>query len=198
MSTIDSKPVKAKKLLNPKLLPIAALLLVILALLFMATPLIRASGGLQRNGNIVPQATGQTPPRAIIPGGGLGQRFLVGGGGTSPRQVTLGGGLLGGIAGSIFYFVLLLVSLAAAIGMFMTRRWGQVLGIILAVLYSLLGLVSLLPLLLSISFGVRNPISLILGVLHLLLAVSVIVLASIPAKKAATQVVANPPPVAAS
>jgi hypothetical protein len=39
---------------------------------------------------------------------------------------------------------------------------------------------------------------LILGVLHLLLAVSVIVLASIPAKKAATQVGANPPPVAAA
>ena len=182
MSTIDSKPVKAKKLLNPKLLPIAALLLVILALLFMATPLIRASGGLQRNGNIVPQATGQTPPRAIIPGGGLGQRFLVGGGGTSPRQVTLGGGLLGGIAGSIFYFILLLVSLAAAVGMFVTKRWGQVLAIIMAVVYSLLGLVSLLPLLLIRFVGAPNPVSLILGIVHLLLAVAVIVLASIPGK----------------
>lgn len=184
MSTIDSKPVKAKKLLNPKLLPIAALLLVILALLFMATPLLRASGGLQRNNNFVPQGSGQTPPRVLTPGGGLGQRFFSGNG-TNPRRVTLGGGLLGGITGSILYFVLLLVSVAAAIGMFMTRRWGQVLGIILAVLYFLLGLVSLLPLLLSISFGVRNPISLILGVLHLLLAVSVIVLASIPSKKVA-------------
>ena len=198
MSTIDPKPVKTKRLPNPKLLPIAALVLVVLALLFMATPLLRASGGPQRNGNFVTQGNGQTPPRNIIPGGGGVQRFFGGGSGASPRQISIGGGLLGGIAGSIFYFVLLLVSLAAAIGMFMTRRWGQVLGIILAVLYSLLGLVSLLPLLLSISFGVRNPISLILGVLHLLLAVSVIVLASIPAKKAATQVVANPPPVAAA
>jgi hypothetical protein len=198
MSTIDPKPVKIKRLLNPKLLPIAALVLVVLALLFMATPLLRASGGPQRNGNFVTQGNGQTPPRNIIPGGGGVQRLFGSGSGASPRQISIGGGLLGGIAGSIFYFVLLLVSLAAAIGMFMTRRWGQVLGIILAVLYSLLGLVSLLPLLLSISFGVRNPISLILGVLHLLLAVSVIVLASIPAKKAATQVVANPPPVAAA
>jgi hypothetical protein len=198
MSTIDPKPAKTKRLLNPKLLPIAALVLVVLALLFMATPLLRASGGPQRNGNFVTQGNGQTPPRNIIPGGGGVQRFFGSGSGASPRQISIGGGLLGGIAGSIFYFVLLLVSLAAAIGMFMTRRWGQVLGIILAVLYSLLGLVSLLPLLLSISFGVRNPISLILGVLHLLLAVSVIVLASIPAKKAATQVGANPPPVAAA
>jgi hypothetical protein len=198
MSTNDSKPVKAKKLLNPKLLPIAALLLVILALLFMATPLIRASGGLQRNGNIVPQATGQTPPRAITPGGGLGQRFIVGGGGTSPRQVTLGGGLLGGIAGSIFYFVLLLVALVAAVGMFIPRRLGQILGIIMAVIYGLLGLVSLLPLLLAFSFGIRNPVSLILGIFHILLAVAVIVFASIPAKSVSTPVVASPPPAASA
>ena len=195
MSTIDPKPVKAKKLLNPKLLPLAALLLVILALLFMATPLLRVSGGLQRTGNFVPQGTVQTPPRAITPGGGLGQRFFSGNG-TSPRAVTLGGGLLGGIVGSIFYFVLLLVSLAAAIGMFMTRRWGQVLGIILAILYGLLGLVSLLPLLLAISFGVRNILSLVLGILHLLLALAVIILASIPAKRIAKPVVASPPPIA--
>jgi len=127
MSTIDPKLVKAKKLLNPKLLPIASLVLVILALLFMATPLLRVSGGLQRTANIVPQGTGQTPPRAVTPGGGLGQRFFSGNG-TSPRPVTLGGGLLGGIAGSIFYFVLLLVSLAAAIGMFIPKRWARYWG----------------------------------------------------------------------
>ena len=195
MSTNDPKLVKAKKLPNPKLLPFAALVLVILALLFMATPLLRVSGGFQRNGNLVPQANGQTPPRTITPGGVPGQRFF--GGGTSPRRVTLGGGLFGGIAGSIFYFVLLLVALGAAIGMLMTRRWGQVLGIVMAVLYGLLGLFSLVPLLLAISFGVRNILSLVLGILHVLLAVAVIVLASIPARSVpATPVIDNPPPVA--
>jgi hypothetical protein len=197
MSTIDPKPAKTKKLPNPKLLPIAALVLVVLALLFMATPLLRASGGLQRNGNFVTQGNGQTPPRNIIPGGGV-QRFFGSGSGASPRRISIGGGLLGGIAGSIFYFILLLVSLAAAVGMFMARRWAQVLGIVMAVFYGLLGLVSLLPLLLVSFSGRLNLLSLVLSAVHLLLAVAVIVLASIPAKNGSTAVVASPPPVASA
>jgi hypothetical protein len=47
----------------------------------------------------------------------------------------------------------------------------------------LLGLVSLLPILFISALGIRNPLSLILGVVHILLAIAVIVLASIPAKK---------------
>ena len=53
-----------------------------------------------------------------------------------------------------FYFVALLLSLVAALGMLYTKRWGQVLGIIMAVLYGLLGLVSLLPILLMSSRGI--------------------------------------------
>jgi hypothetical protein len=198
MSTIDPKPIKTKKLPNPKLLPIASLVLVVLALLFMATPLLRASGGIQRNGNFVTQGNGKTPPRNIIPGGGGVQRFFGGGSGASPRRISIGGGRLDGVAGAIFYFVLLMVSLAAAVGMFITKRWGQVLGIIMAVFYGLLGLGSLLPLLLVSFFGRLNLLSLVLSAVHLLLAVAVIVLASIPAKNSSTPVIASPPPVASA
>ena len=99
-----------------------------------------------------------------------------------PGRIAVGGGLMGGRGGILIYFVALLVSLAAAVGMLFTKRWGQVLAIIMAVLYGLLGLVSLLPLLLIRFVGAPNPVSLILGVVHLLLAVAVIVLASIPGK----------------
>ena len=172
MSTLEAKPVKAKKLLNTKLLPIAALVLVVLALLFLAGPLIRPASGIQRTGNFVLQTNGQIVPQngSSAPGNGTN---------LTTRRLAVGGGR-GGI---IVYFLALLVSLAAAIGMLFIKRWGQVLGIILAVIYGLLGLVSLLPLLLRRFLGAPNPVSLILGIVHLLLAVSVIVLASIPGKK---------------
>jgi len=79
-----------------------------------------------------------------------------------------------------------------------TKRWGQVLGIIMAVLYGLVGLVSLLPILLLGSAGLRNPFSLILGIAHVLLALAVIVLASIPARLMATPAVTDQPPVTSS
>jgi hypothetical protein len=63
----------------------------------------------------------------------------------------------------------------------------------MAFLYLLVGVVSLLPLLLFSTFALRNPFTLILGIVHVVLAVAVIVLASIPAKKVATQVASNPP-----
>jgi len=63
----------------------------------------------------------------------------------------------------------------------------------MAVLYGLLGLVSLLPLLLVRVAGAPNPVSLILGILHLLLGVAVIVLALIPGKAGV-----SPNPAAAS
>ena len=172
MSTLDAKPVKPKRMLNPKLLPITALLLVVLALLFLAAPLIRTAGGFPRPGN------GQTGSTIQ----GTGPQVLVGGGGSQgqPRRLTVGTGGRGGI---IIYFVMLLVSLTAAVGMLFIKRWGQVLAIIMAVVYGLFGLVSLLPLLFIRFVGAPNPVSLILGIVHLLLAVSVIVLASIPGKK---------------
>jgi hypothetical protein len=171
MSTPEAKPVKAKKILNTKLLPIAALVLVVLALLSQAGPLIRPASGLQRTGNFVTNANG--PTGTAVPGSGAT---------VTPRPVTPGSGLIGGLGGVIFYFVALLISLAAAVGMLFTKRWGQVLAIIMAVLYGLLGLLSLLPLLLIRFAGAPNPINLVLGLVHLLLAVAVIVLAAIPGK----------------
>jgi hypothetical protein len=172
MSTIDPKPVRSKNNLNPKLLPFASLVLVLLALLFMATPLLRSTASFQGKSNFVVQGNGQS----VIQNGTTVQ----GSGSSVPNRpvVRLGGGAVSGATGAILYFVLLLIALVAAVGMLFTKRWGQVLGIIIAVLYGLLGLVSLLPVLL----GIRNPLSLILGLVHLLLAVAVIVLASIPAK----------------
>ncbi len=180
MTTLAAKPVKAKKLLNTRLLPIAALLLVLLALLFLAAPLIRTTGGFQRT------AIGQTGPALQ----GTGPQAPVGGGGTTgtTRRFTAGGGVLGGQVLVFIYFGMLLVSLAAAVGMLFTKRWGQVLAIIMGVLYGLFGLVSLLPMLLIRVAGASNPINLILGIVHLLLAVAVIVLASIPGKPASTPV----------
>ena len=176
MSTLEPKPVKAKKMLNTRLLPIAALLLVVLALLFLAAPLIRTAGGAQRTGNFVLQANGQSATQNGSSAQGTGTNLTT-------RRVAVGGGLMGGRGGIFIYFAALLVALTAGVGMLYTKRWGQVLGIILAVLYGLLGLLSLLPLLL-IRFIAPNPVSLILGAIHLLLAVAVIVLASIPGKPA--------------
>ena len=209
MSTIDPKPVKTKRSPNPKLLPIAALLLVVLALLFMATPLLRPAGAFRGGGNFGNRGNGQTvPPNGFaIPGGGSQGQVVPGQGGGPQGQVSPGqgnpnftgrrlsgfGGFLGGFVGPVVYFIALLVSLAAAVGMFMTKRWGQVLGIIMAVLYFLLGLLSLIPIVLTSFIGFRNPLSLILGIVHLLLAVAVIVVASIPAKMVAPPAVPATP-----
>jgi hypothetical protein len=197
-----NKPVaKPKKIgvLNSKLLPIAAVGLIVLALLFMATPLLRASRGFQRGGNVVLRTNGQGAPQNSSPAQAGGSQGLPDQGGSNfpNRQFRVrGGSFLGGITGAIVFFTALLVSLAAALGMFFTKRWGQVLGIIMAVLYLLAGLVSLLPLLFIRVIGVGNPLSLILGCAHVLLALAVIVLASIPAKQEAAPVTAEPPPAA--
>ena len=177
MSTLEPKPVKAKKMLNTRLLPIAALLLVVLALLFLAAPLIRTAGGTQRAGNFVLQANGQSATQNGSSAQGTGTNLTT-------RRVAVGGGLMGGRGGIFIYFAALLVALTAGVGMLYTKRWGQVLGIILAVLYGLLGLLALLPLLLIRLPEAANPVSLILGAIHLLLAVAVIVLAAIPGKPA--------------
>ena len=195
MSTLDPKPNKVK-ILNTKLLPIAAILLLVLALLFMATPLLRGSTAFARTG-----ANRQFNGQQFIPGAGNGttapggQNVLPGQGGDIPGNPTgrtfpnrpgaslIGFSFLSGIVGTIVYAVLLLVSLAAALGMFLARRWGQVLGIVMAVIYLLFGLISFLPMLLSGFLGGLNGLSLGLSILHLVLAISVIVLALLPAKK---------------
>jgi hypothetical protein len=199
MNTPIVKPIK-KRVLNSKLLPIAAVVLIVLALLFMATPLLRQSRGFQRNGSFVLQNNGQTTPQngfRVQSGGSQGQG-LPGqyGSNFQNRQFAVRGNFLGGITGAIVFFVALLVSLVAGLGMFFTKRWGQVLGIIMAVLYGLMGLVSLLPILFIRVIGVGIPMSLILGFAHMLLALAVIVLASIPAKQEAVPVTAEPPPAA--
>ena len=105
---------------------------------------------------------------------------------------------MSGRSGPIIYFAALLVALVAALGMFFTRRWGQVLGILMAVLYLLAGLLSLLPILLMGAFALRNPLTLALGITHVVLAVAVIVLAAIPAKKAVAPVAVETPSAASA
>jgi hypothetical protein len=204
MSTLAAKPVKVK-ILNPRLLTIAAVLLLVLALLFLATPLLRSASGFQGQGNFPARLNGQS-----LPGGGTGfpdqgnipqGQGLPGQSGSDLPSRQFGGrgglagfGLFGGMGGTLVYAIALLISLAAAAGMFMAKRWGQVLGIIMAVLYCLLALVSLLPILLISFMGFSNPLSLILGIVDLLLAVAVIVLASLPGRKLAAPIIPAVPP----
>jgi hypothetical protein len=207
MSTPESKPV-TKRILNQKLLPIAALLLLVLALLFMATPLLRMSRSFQGTGNFNRQNNGQSFRPNATPGQGNAPQFLPGqGNGTqglpgqngsnaTNRQLFRGIGFLSGRSGPIVYFVALLVALVAALGMLFIKRWGRILGILMAVLYLLAGLASLLPILLFGSFALRNPLSLALGIAHVVLAIAVIVLALIPAKKVVAPVAVEPPPAA--
>jgi hypothetical protein len=172
--------------------------LLVLALLFMATPLLRSTSGFQGGGNFTRPSNGQSLP--ALPGGqnGFPDQGTVPQGQGLPDQgdqnfparqfAGQGGGLLGfgllnGITGTIVYAILLLIALAAALGMFLTKRWGQVLGIIMAVVYLLLGLVSFLPMILLGFARALNGLSLGLSILHLVLALAVIVLAIIPAKK---------------
>jgi hypothetical protein len=196
--------------LNSKTLTIAAVLLLVLALLFVASPLLRVSGITGRNG-FNQQFNGQSLPGGQngFPGlnnGNQGQGF------TGPNSDTqnpgtntnrqfagrggglLGFGFLGGITGTIVYAIALLVALAAAVGMFLTKRWGQVLGIVMGVVYLLLSLVSIIPMLLTSLMRGFNALSLGLSVLHLVLAIAVIVLAVIPAKKVIVPVLPTTPP----
>ncbi len=178
MTTLEAKPRKVR-ILNTKLLPSAALLLILLALLFLAGPLIRPADGLQRNGTLITSGNGAT--NSTAPGGGPQVVIGVGGSTAQTGRLTVGTGGRGMI---FIYFVALLISLAAALGMLFTKNWGRVLAIIMGVLYGLMGLVSLLPLLFIRLVGALNPVSLILGIVHLLMAVAVIVLVSIPGKPA--------------
>jgi hypothetical protein len=204
--------------LNPKTLTVAAILLMVLALLVMAAPLLRTTTGFAGRTGSNQQFS---PPGFSGQGGGIqgqapsdgqnGQGFVFqspGDGSQSQINPNSSGrqfqgrpgsgifrpGFLNGVTGTIVYAIALLVSLAAAVGMFMTKRWGKVLGIIMAVLYGLLALVNLLPTLLISFMGIRNPLNLILGVVHLLLAIAVIVLASIPGKKPAAPITPAVPP----
>ena len=95
--------------------------------------------------------------------------------------------------GPIIGFIALLISLAAALGMLFTKLWGQVLGIIMAVIYFLLAIISLLPSLLLRSFGIRNPLSFSFNIVQVLLAIAVIVLAAIAGRRTRSLVPATPP-----
>ncbi len=112
------------------------------------------------------------------------------------RTGLLGFGLLRGVASTIIYGVALLISLAAAIGMLSVKRWGKVLGIVMAVIYTVLAVISFLPTLLFIRFIGSNPLNLILSILHIVLAIAVIVFASIPAKKESLPAEGITPPLA--
>jgi len=186
--------------LNSKTLMIGAGVLLVLALLFMATPLLRVTGisGTNRTG-FTRQFNGLATPGAQngFPGAGNGTTGQDNSTNpTSPTSPTtrqfpvgarslLGLGLLSGITGTIVYGLALLVSLAAALGMFLTKRWGQLLGIVMGALYLILAVLVLIPTILTAFTFARgfNALSLGISVLHLILAIAVIVLALIPAKK---------------
>jgi hypothetical protein len=216
--------------LNSKTLTVAGILLVILALLFLATPLLRTAGvtgrtgtGLTRRFNNNGSGNGFFNPGSgsTDQGGTNGSQnngqgfFLPGQGGTDqgqttpnttfPRRTTTGLtslfrlSFLSGITGTIVYGLLLLVSLGAALGMLMAKNWGRILGIILGVVYLLLALVSFVPtLLLGFAFRVSSPLNIGLTVAHLVLAIAVIVLALIPAKKIMTPTAPETPAVPAA
>ncbi len=219
--------------LNSKTLTLAGILLMVLALLYVATPLLRPAMSLNGRETVTGQefpaggpgggfqvitpndqggaqvqdpGTGQSDQGVIIQGSGSDTQTQ--GQGFTQRQFTgtRPGGLLGGFGflnGSnaiIVYAVALLISLAAAVGMLMTKNWGRILGIIMGVIYSVLALLGFLPMLL-IGFMMRGSgirvggsLNIWLTVAHLLLALAVIVLAAISAKKVAKSEVIVPPP----
>jgi hypothetical protein len=211
--------------LNTKLLPIAALILMVLALLMLATPLLtpQTEFGMNGSGTNRPFAFQGTPaPGLTFPSGDTGQSttgqvFVFQG--TPPagitdgtnqiqgfpqtttgRQFQSGGvfsllrlGFLNGRTGTIVYAIALLVSLIAAVGMFMTKLWGKILGIVMAVLYLILAIISLLPnILMQFASQAGNFSNIILTSVHVVLAIAMIVFAVIPPKKAVAPVVAPP------
>jgi len=189
--------------LNSKTLTIGAVVLLVLALLFVATPLLRVSGISGRSGFNQP-SNGQFPSGGQNGFPNQGNGFQGQGNSTNPSNPTnttrqfgarnrglLGFAFLSGITGTIVYALALLVSLAAALGMFLTKRWGQVLGIVMAVVYLLLGLLSFIPMFLLGFARALNGLNLGLSILHLVLAIAVIVLALIPAKKMIAPVAAD-------
>ena len=217
MTTLEPKPNKTKAL-NSTTLTIAGILLIVLALLFLASPLLGLNRGLQRAGNFNRLFNGQNGTGGqnfpAIPSGGTGngQRFFgqggtgngfPGQGGTNfpgqqvNRTGLLGLGFLRGTTSLIIFGVGLLISLAAFIGMLSVKTWGKILGILMAVIYLLLAVLSFLPLILFSRFGVfSNPLSIILNILHVVLALGVIVFALIPARKALAPAAAVTPPAA--
>jgi hypothetical protein len=181
--------------LNSKTLMIGAGVLLLLALLFMATPLLRVTGitGANRTG-FTRQFSGQTTPGAQNGFPGFGNGTQGQGNSTNPTTPTNPTGrtrslfsftFLNGITGTIVYGFALLVSLVAAVGMFLTKRWGQILGLVMGVLYLILAVLGLIPTILVAFTFARgfNALSLGLSFLHMVLAIAVIVLALIPAKK---------------
>jgi len=194
MSTVSST--KTKKPLNATMLTIAAGVLVLLALLFLATPLINGNRGLPGNANFTRPSNGQLPQfnqngqQNGLPGTSTGGTGAVGGQtfqGFQGRQLgnrnfLSAFNLLGGSNRTLVYAIAFLLSLAAAIGMVMTRKWGRILGIVMAAIYILLAIIGLLPQLLFRFVGIRDPIGLIISATQLVLAVVVIILASLPGK----------------
>lgn len=206
--------------LNGKILSITAGLLLCLSLLYVATPLLRptsAFGGPRIiTGQGLPSG-GQGGGFQVITPGDQGT-IVQGQGGDMPgfpsqgqgnpnltqRQfsgVRPGGlmsfGFLNGTNGIIIYGIAFLVSLIAAVGMLQTKNWGRILGIVMGALYSLLALFSFVPLLLirlmarGSVIRVGGSIGIWLNVAQLVLALAVLVLAAVSAKKVAAPVASS-------
>jgi hypothetical protein len=216
--------------LNSKTLTIAGILLMVLALLYVATPLLRPVMGVserqtvtsgqgfpaggpgggfqvitpndQGGAQVQGPVTGQSDQGVIIQGSGgdtqgLPQRQFTG---ARPGGLLGSVGFLNGSNAIIVYAVALLISLVAAVGMLTIKNWGRILGLIMGVIYSVMALLSFLPMLL-IGFMMRRSgiriegsLNIWLTLVHLALAIAVIVLAAISARKVAKSEVVVPPP----
>ncbi len=188
-----NKPVaKPKKIriLNSKLLPIAALVLIVLALLFMATPLLRASGGFQRNGNFVTSRQWPNPSAKWFPVPGrratevqrlLRPRWLeFAQPADLPWEAASWAALPGRSSTSWRCWFRWPRPWACSLPNAGDRFWGSLWPFSMA----WWGWSPCSRSCSSSSLGLRNPFSLILGIAHVVLALAVIVLASIPAKTA--------------
>jgi amino acid transporter len=197
---------------NSTLLAIAGGILLVLALLSLATPLIRVSNTANRaglNGQLnrqnFPGGQNNGLPDQAFPGQGLpgnpgnlpgpsipgqGQRNFGQGGQTIPFQgnvpraaILLRFGFLSGITGTIVFGIALIISIVAALGMFLAKRWGQVSGVIMAVVYLVLVALAILPRILFMFRIGTGFLSIGLDILRVLLAVAVIILALLPTRK---------------
>lgn len=187
---------KTKKPLNATMLSIAAGVLVLLALLFLAAPLVSGNRVLTGNDSFNRSSTSGQPPfdQNNLPNGQPGITNGFPGTGTTRQFQGFQGrqagnrsflsvfNLIGGRNRTFVNAIAFLVSMAAAIGMLMTRNWGRVLGIIMAIIYILFAIIGLLPELLFRLNGIRSPVGLIISVLELILAAAVIILSSLPGK----------------
>jgi hypothetical protein len=196
------------KQINKTTLAIGAGVLLVLALLTLATPLMRSANPVnqagfnrQFNGQNFPGDQNNLPSQSFpgqgFPGDqngqafpGQGQRSLGQDGQNFRSQGNISGfatllrfNFLSGITGTIVFGVALIISIVAALGMLLAKRWGQVSGIFMAVIYLVMAVLAILPTILFMFRIGTGFLTIVLDILRVLLAAAVIVLALLPARK---------------